>query len=302
MSYLDLITIYREKNLIHLKSPAKINLFLRILDKRKDGYHNLENLMQTINFCDEIEIAQKSVNDENIIFECNEKNVPFGKENIAVRAVMKYREITGIKNKVFLKLKKRIPVGGGLGGGSSNAGTVLLGLNILNNNSLSIKKLTRVAIELGSDVPFFLHGGLALCTGKGEVVTPMKSMELFHIVLVNPGFSISTKTAYENFEKKQLTRVNESAKVLKCGSITYFKELIPVLHNDLEESVITQYPLLREIKDYLEKCGCEKAMVTGSGSSIYGICKEHNKAEEISTDLRSRFGSRFLIITASNRV
>lgn len=302
MSYLDSITIYREKNLIRLKSPAKINLFLRVLDKRNDGYHNLENMMQTISLCDEIEIAQKSDNDENIIFESNEKNLPCGKDNLAIRAVMKFRENTGIKNRISMKLKKIIPIGGGLGGGSSNAGTVLLGLNKLNNYPLSIEKLTKMAIELGSDVPFFLYGELALCTGKGEVVTPMKSMEQFHIVLVNPGFSISTKMAYENFEKKRLTQINESAKVLNCSNITTLNELIATLRNDLEDSVITQYPSLREIKDYLEKSGCAKAMVTGSGSSIYGICKERNEAEEISTNLRSRYGSRFLIITASNRL
>lgn len=303
MEYLDRILIDRRKSSISLKSPAKINLHLRVLDKRTDGYHNLENLMQTISFFDEIEItliseAQKT----SITLECKNEKVPQGDKNIAVRAAKKFLEAAGIKNSVGIKLNKRIPMGAGLGGGSSNAGTVLLGLNALAGNPLGINKLTEIAMDLGSDVPFFLHGGLALCRGKGEIVKPLESLPEFWIILVYPGVSMQTGLTYEIFEKKRVTNRIGNVKLYNSGNLLCVNDIVSALHNDLEEAAIMLNPSLRSIATTLEKSGCKKAMVTGSGSTVFGVCETKTEAEQISTKLKKLIKKSFLVITASNRL
>jgi 4-diphosphocytidyl-2-C-methyl-D-erythritol kinase len=301
MSYLDSLIMEKDRSKILLLSPAKINLYLRVLDKRPDGYHNLENLMQTISFCDEIEIhLLQETNKPEISLECDNKNIPAGIDNIAVRAARNFIDASGIKNNIHIKLRKKIPMGAGLGGGSSNAGTVLMGLNLLSGNLLSMDNLTKLAIRLGSDVPFFLYGGLALCTGKGEKVKPLSPLQEYWIALVNPGILISTKEIYELFVKFRLTYHTKSANLLQCGGMQYIDNIIPIMCNDLEEIAMQTHPRLREIKSSLENSGCLKAMVTGSGSTVFGLCRSPEESESICSKIRKILDNRYMVIAASN--
>jgi 4-diphosphocytidyl-2-C-methyl-D-erythritol kinase len=299
MEYLESIILDRTERSILMKSPAKINLCLRVLDERPDGYHNVENLMQTIDFCDEVEVRLQA--SPGVSVECGSELVPVGDDNIAVRAAKRFLEKCEVDAGVVIRIVKRIPLGGGLGGGSSNAGTVLLGLNELLGCVLERNVLLEIATDLGSDVPFFLYGGLALCRGKGDLVEPVESLPEYMVVLVNPGIVVSTERVYEIYKKKCLTLKRGSGNVLKCGGVKRLDDLASILRNDLEAAVEEVIPELRAIKRQFKASGCEHVMVTGSGSSLFGLCENRAHSGRVISGLR-RFliDTRFLLVEASS--
>ncbi len=307
MEYFESLIIDRTKTSIRLRSPAKINLYLRVLDERPDGYHNLENLMQTISFCDEIEIQLTSSGD--ITVECTDPDVPEDDENIAAKAAKRFFEKTrlengtsaGIRTGARINIVKRIPMGSGLGGGSSNAGTVLLGLNELFDCPLDRDSLQEIATGLGSDVPFFLFGGLALCLGKGDIVKSIEPSEQYWIVLVNPCIFVSTGKIYEVYKKKCLTLKQKSVNLLQCDSLKRVGDIVSLLHNDLEATVQKEYSELKAIKKDFRLSECNNVMVTGSGSTVFGLCESRAHAARVCFGLRKLLIDRkFLIVEASN--
>jgi len=303
MNYLESLIIESTKDSIRLRSPAKINLYLRVLDERPDGYHNLQNLMQVISFFDEIEIQ---LDDEAIVTaRCDDPEVPQGDDNIAVRAAESLIEECGIQRGANITIVKNIPMGAGLGGGSSNAGTVLLGLNRLLGCPADMALLQKVAIGLGSDVPFFLHGGMAMCTGKGEVIEPFEPLPEFWVVIVYPNLIVSTGSIYNIYKKKCLTLNRRGANLLDTDIVKglYSSALASVLHNDLEVIVEEVVPEIRIIKEELKASGCEHVMVTGSGSSLFGLCKSRDQSASVSSGLQELLkDERYLIVEASNRL
>ena len=181
-------------NTISLTSCAKVNLGLRILSKRTDGFHDIETILQAIDLCDRIEIA--GCPEPAIEVRCDHPEVPSGPENLAHQAARLMQKELSAKGGCRIIIRKKIPPAAGLGGGSSNAAAVLIGLNRLWKMPLSDHKLARMAARLGSDVPFFLQGGTVLARGRGEVLTPLKMQADFHLVVVKPDLSISTAWAY----------------------------------------------------------------------------------------------------------
>jgi 4-diphosphocytidyl-2-C-methyl-D-erythritol kinase len=180
-----------------IKAPAKINLFLKVLNRRPDGYHEIESLMQKIDLCD---ILHFSRHGEEISLSCPETTLPEDQGNIIYRAAQAFFSATGIKAGIKIILEKKIPIAAGLGGGSSDAAAVVMGLNTLLNSNLHREELLDIASPLGADVPFFVEAySAAMVTGIGEKIEQVKSLEGFSIVLVNPGFGVSTKWVYENF-------------------------------------------------------------------------------------------------------
>ncbi|MDI6839547.1 MAG: 4-(cytidine 5'-diphospho)-2-C-methyl-D-erythritol kinase [bacterium] len=255
-----------------LKAYAKVNLGLKIVGERPDGYHNIETIMQTINFFDELEISKNS---HGIDFSSN--CPPYGKENMCFKAANLFLTRMRIKTGVKINLTKQIWIGAGLGGGSSCAAKTLVGLNNLFGNLLSYDALFKLALELGSDVPFFLKGGIAFIKGRGDIITPLPHLEApLWFILVYPKFSISTAWAYKEV-KNYLTKERCNFKISKNAILNgNIKELSQNLYNDFEQLVFQTYPKLQEIKENILKLGALGASLSGSGSCVYGILQERD--------------------------
>ncbi|MBI2095146.1 MAG: 4-(cytidine 5'-diphospho)-2-C-methyl-D-erythritol kinase [Candidatus Omnitrophica bacterium] len=253
-------------------SPAKINLFLSVLRRRPDGAHEIETVFERISLCDEIRLAP--LKDGKILLRTDCPGVPDGPSNLAWRAARILQEKYAAKQGVRIGIRKRIPVAAGLGGGSSNAATVLLGLNRLWRLRLSRKELLRLGASLGSDVPFFiLESPFAVGRGRGERLRKIKAprRKLWHC-LVKPGFSISTRKAYEGLKKVKLTPPQADVKILlraiRNGRLERFPKL---LVNSLEAVLGKRVIEILKIKKELTRQGAAATLLSGSGSSVFGV-------------------------------
>src|SRR4029453_13027650 len=179
-------------------APAKINLSLRVIGRRSDGFHEIETLITPISLCDEIKIERR-LGKQEIAFRCDDPSVPQGEDNIGVRAANIFFEETKITSGISIALKKRIPHGAGLGGGSSDAASTLLALNELLETKLPRETLVEMAEPIGSDIPFFIFQSAALCKGRGELVTPLRLKDELSVLLLKPGFGVSTAWAYSHW-------------------------------------------------------------------------------------------------------
>ncbi|MDR3274433.1 MAG: 4-(cytidine 5'-diphospho)-2-C-methyl-D-erythritol kinase [Endomicrobium sp.] len=279
---------------IILKAPAKINLFLEIKNKRTDGYHNLTSIMQTVSLYDELyfEPARKEIS-----FECSDKFLPAGDANIVCKAVKAVKQYYDINKGVKVYLKKEIPAGAGLGGGSSDAAAVIKALIKLWNIKTTKYELEQIAVELGADVPFFLTGGTALCEGIGEIITPLKSIDKLNIIIVNPSFSVSTSSVYRKIKCPLTNQVKiHTIKNLICNNLFNTKEAFKSCFNRLEEFVFPDYPKIAEIKKVLNKLGCVSLM-SGSGSTVFGIFNSIIKTKQLQCKL-SKYSCKIWFVTA----
>ena len=257
---------------LRVRSYAKINLGLEVLGLRDDGYHELRTLFQTIDLHDDIVLRPRP---RAVSVRCRHRLVPRDRTNLAVRAAEALRRYARVSSGVEIEIEKRIPVGGGLGGGSSNAAAVLLGLDRLWRLGLGPDGLHRLARRLGADVPFFLLGGTALGLGRGDEVYPLRRQLRCWVVLVDPGIPISTAAVFSRIDASLTPRENST-------SIFYFvsRDLEGVgggrlLVNDLEEAAMEKAPALRErvvrARDVLRGEGARVAALSGSGSSLFGL-------------------------------
>lgn len=256
---------------------AKINLALYVLGKRPDGYHDIWTILQEVTLHDTLYFRRDSA---PLRLTTDQPALAVGADNLVRRAARLLHERTGCPENVAIHLKKRIPVGAGLGGGSSDAAAALSGLNRLFQLGLSQAELAALGAELGSDVAFFLYGGAALATGRGEQIQPLAALPARWILLVNPGIHVSSGWAYKNLNLK-LTNFAALRNVLP-------KSDTPVMTGDqrfpaqnmLEEPVIRTYPVIRSIKGQLLERGAEWAMMSGSGSTVFGIFRSKAAAEQ----------------------
>jgi len=252
------------------KSPAKINLFLRVVGKQPDGYHQLVSLMCPVSLHDRINIQYHS---KEMKVTCSDPQVPDNSNNLAYKAAETFFQAISCDDRVSIAIEKNIPVGAGLGGGSSNAATVLLALNKRYRNPLNPEHFKKIALSLGADVPFFLENTVALVYGIGEHVYPIALDILNPIIIIYPGFSVSTAWAFKNF-KFDLTKEkfddNKSCLISRYKNKTDVNWLSDI-RNDLETIIFQRYPILADIKFNLKKLGAYQSVMTGSGSSIIGI-------------------------------
>lgn len=254
---------------ISFKTPAKVNFGLHILGKREDGFHELETLFQMVNWCDEIKIECLSRGLELV---CNQPDIPTDKGNLVIRAahILQTRYPERCKG-ARIHLNKNIPHGAGLGGGSGNAAGVLLGLNFLWGLKLKREDLISVASELGSDVPFFLFSPCAIGRGRGEILEPVKNSIRFYVLMVYPGFAVPTASVYGNLKLK-LTKRENNISILKNFLLqSEFAQLGATWSNDLELFVFKEYPGLSGIKKEMLALGAKGALLSGSGSTVFGI-------------------------------
>ena len=268
---------------LKFKTPAKVNLGLHVHRKREDGFHELETILQMVSLYDELELEPLS---SGIELECDIPGIPTDSTNLAFKAAVLLQKACQVKNRgVRIRLKKNIPFGAGLGGGSSNAAGVLMGLNRLWNLNVRQEQLSILSSELGSDVPFFLTSPCAVGVGRGEQLEALESHAKFKVLLVFPGFPVSTPWVYQNLKLKLTKRENNISILRKNLSLSDIAGLGSQLYNDLEPVVIQRFPEIQIIKGELQAQGALGVLLSGSGSAVYGIYNDSEKAKLACTNL-----------------
>lgn len=259
---------------IERASCCKVNLILNILGKRSDGFHELETLMHPVAIHDRLIFEEGGA---GIQLECEHPDLPLDEGNLVYRAARDFLAEAGIKEGVRIRIEKRIPLAAGLGGGSGNAANTLLGLSELFGWPLARAELHRLAARLGSDVPFFLQEGPALGLGRGERIEPLPALGALrdvHILLVHPGFGVSTPWAYKNLGRfpdalqGEAGRAKRLAEELQTGTI---ESAAKDFHNGLELPVLEKYPLLQIFLEFYRERGAVVALMSGSGSTTFGL-------------------------------
>ncbi len=255
-------------------APAKINLSLKILGRRDDGFHEIETVIMPISLCDEIEIDRGDAK-KGIEFRCNDASVPRGDDNLAVRAAKTFLEEARLKSGVTIELKKKIPHGAGLGGGSSNAATILLALNELFKTNLPREALAKMGETIGSDVPFFIFQSAAICRGRGELVAPMRLPEKLSILLFKPAFAVPTEWAYSRWQdSRQIPNVPYGAQQFADQPFI----------NDLERPVFEKFVFLAHLKMWLlRQPEVGAALMSGSGSTIFAVMRPNTNVDLLAT-------------------
>ncbi len=252
---------------INEKAYAKINLSLDIIEKLPSGMHGLESVMQTVSLFDEVCVTRES-DISGIKIKCSDSSVPTDEKNTCYKAANEFFKHIGAEDfGITIAIDKHIPSMAGLGGGSADAAAVLRALNKLYGAGLDNDELRAVAARIGADVPFLIEGGCALCSGFGEAVSPIERKSSFYILLIKPDFGISTPMAYKQFDEKSIVSLRSSkalASALEAGDDIY--ELIS---NDLERAVMSNE--IQAIKLILLSNGAKAAMMTGSGSCVFGL-------------------------------
>jgi len=264
------------------RACAKLNLYLDITGIMPDGYHALRSVMQSIDLYDtvKVEIA------DTIRLTVDKKYIPTDERNTAFKAAKAFFEATGIQGGAEIFIKKIIPVGAGMAGGSADAAAVLNLLNILYGMPLSAEELSDVALKVGADVPFCLEGGTMLAEGRGEKLTSLPKLAKCFFVVVKPFFSVSTKDAYKMFDEQggDCPDVDGILSALEQRDI---RKVCSSMGNDLERCIALKYPEINEIKDKLIGLGAIGAMMTGSGSAVFGVFENMIQAQQAADKMRA---------------
>ncbi|MCF6147381.1 MAG: 4-(cytidine 5'-diphospho)-2-C-methyl-D-erythritol kinase [Candidatus Kuenenia sp.] len=283
---------WEDQGKIKIAAPAKINLFLEILGKRPDGYHEIETVMQKVCLYDYIYMEDN----ECMEFNCSNPELEKGEDNLIVKAVRLLQRESGISRGIKIFLEKNIPIGAGLGGGSSDAAATLFGVNKMWQLGYDTEKLMSFAARLGSDIPFFIGKNTAICKGRGEIIQPFPSKVKYSYVIIYPGFEVCTAIIYKNFKialTKNFKDVNFTLRALESGDVGLLGKY---LYNRLEDVVFKLYPQLEKIRQKLEKFNFCGVLLSGSGSAMYGLCRRESEAKNIGQKLKTfGFGDVFVV-------
>ena len=268
---------------IQIKAYAKLNWTLDVLYRREDGFHELRTIYQTVSLHDTVAITETNGTIEIL---CDDSRVPCDETNLAFKAAALLREAAGVSKGARIQIDKRIPMAAGLGGGSSDAAATLLGLIKLWQIEIDDRTLFGIAASLGSDVPFFLIGGTALGVGRGEEVYRIEQADCQHLLLVNPGFAVSTRDAYEKLSR--LTR-SGSASIIPFTLLAAkgISGLPLAARNDLEEAVLAAHPEIAEVKRRLLSLGARHAQMSGSGATVFGVFDNSQAIEQAESEERA---------------
>ena len=262
--------------MIAAKANAKINIGLKIVGKRDDGYHDIETTLATINLSDNITFEHTK---HGISVESQGLDIPL-KDNLCYRAADLFTREHGIATGVRMRLIKNIPVGGGLGGGSSDAACVLKGMRKLHNIKTSDKELMALGSRIGADVPFFIKGGAAHARGRGDMLTYFK-LPRMSLVIYYPGYPISTEWAYKEHDNSMLTHEPAPDKIIEEGKKTKKKRVSFDLNNDFEKVVFKKHPDLLDVKTNLIACGIFCVSLSGSGSCLFALVDDRTKQKAV---------------------
>ncbi len=268
-----------------LEAPAKVNLYLEVGAKRRDGYHAVRTVMQAVELCDlvGVELAGRG----GVIALEVEGEAPRGEDNLCHRAAAAFLEATGLRRSVRIRLVKRIPVAAGLGGGSSDAAAVLRGLNFLAGEVLGSRELLELAASLGMDVPFFLVGGTAMGEGRGERVSPLAQAPPLPLVLANPGTPLSTAEVYRRYDaagggEPPRGGAEAMGEALRAGDA---RRVASLLFNSLQPAACSLVPAVGALLEHALWAGARGALVSGSGPTVFALVSDQGEAEELEKEM-----------------
>lgn len=264
-------------NEVMLKAYAKINLGLDVTGRRPNGYHDVKMVMQTIALYDEVTVSK--LNCGGISIKTNSQEIPIDENNIAYKAVKLVREKFKIKQGVQIYINKNIPVAAGMAGGSADCAAVLKGMNEIFELGLRENELMKMGVRLGADVPYCIMGGTALSEGIGEILTPLPDISECFILVGKPDISVSTKFVYENLKVNELSHPDIDG-IVDSINKRNLSGVIERMENVLETVTINEYPVIREIKEKMENVGAAKALMSGSGPTVFGVFREKQTAEK----------------------
>jgi len=297
---------------LRIRAHAKINLFLDVLHKRPDGYHEIETVFQSIKLADEIILRKFST---GIKINCEHPQVPLDESNLAYRAAKLLFEASGFSEGVEITIKKKIPVAAGLGGGSADAAGTLVGLNRLFELGYEHEQLMQFGAKLGADIPFCILGGTALGRGIGEILTPLPPFGNVWMVLVNPGFMVSTAWVYQNlhlhtfnFDSKNpksqnlgLTKSPKNVNILTYQLRTHnLRKICGGLFNALEKVVVNEYPVIWDLKNQLKESGALSTLMSGSGPTVFALMPDEFHAKAAAEKLSH--GTNLCITTTTSPI
>jgi 4-diphosphocytidyl-2-C-methyl-D-erythritol kinase len=281
------------KNFSSLRLPsfAKVNCYLRVLGKRPDGYHEIRTVLQTVSLHDDLDFSLRD--DEQIVFQCDSPDIPLDKTNLVLRSAeilkSRAREFRGVN----LDLTKRIPTKAGLGGASSNAAVALMGLNWLWDCQLETSELVSLASAIGSDVPFFFAGGLALGEGTGTTISSLEDTSKRHMIIVTPRVGVSTQAAYQALNAPSLTTSGSDSILSSSFWEATLKECeLWTLQNDFEGVIFEIEPEIKRAKEALIDAGAQGGLLAGSGSSVFGVFGSEDGREKALSELKCEQGWR----------
>ena len=277
-------------------TPAKLNLRLKITGLRENGYHELVSIMAPVGLYDRIELKPDNKNATRVI--CHGFPVPEDESNLVLRAIKAFSSCTGMDQGFLIHLTKTIPVAAGLGGGSSDAACVLMALNGMCSRPVSEEKMARMALELGADVPFFLHGGPCLARGVGEILAPIQEWPDLWYLIVMPPIAVSTAWVYAEFDKHPLNNMEKDGRELELTMDQHnyimpdFRgeklQLVRLLENDLERVTIPAFPVIDTIKTLLLQAGADGALMSGSGPSVFGVFQTKDRCFQAKEFLQAK--------------
>lgn len=288
---------------VEIAAPAKINLFLKVLSRRPDGYHELFSWMHKLELADRLVVERT---DPGVELSCPGSDLPEDGDNLVFRAANLFFSETSIRAGARIALHKNIPVAAGLGGGSSDAAACLLALNRLFASPLDTDRLADLALSLGADVPLFVRSGMSFwCEGVGERLFPAPRLGGFSVLLANPGFAVKTAWVYRNLPLTSMGNTYNLAPEKKDELARRWREgrdspRIPFpLENDLETVTLAAHPVIGEIKEQMLARGAAAALMSGSGPTVFGLFRDHHAARAAAADLAAAFGSGVILTRAA---
>lgn len=276
------------------KAYAKVNITLDVVGKREDGYHLLKMIMQNIDIYDVITIEKI---ESGIEITCNKPYVPTDERNLAYKAAKLFKDTFNITSGVSINIKKNIPVAAGLAGGSTDCAAVLKIMNKLFQVNADNEKLMELGVKLGADVPYCIDGGTALCEGIGEILTPLKPFKNHIIVLVKPPFGVSTKEVYKNFDLGRVKNHPETDKVITYMNEDNLYEVAKNMKNLLENVTLKKHKVISSIKSEMESLGAIKAMMSGSGPTVFAFFDDMMKAQRCYDEMKKKYNDTFITRT-----
>jgi 4-diphosphocytidyl-2-C-methyl-D-erythritol kinase len=283
---------------VKIRAPAKINLSLRVVGIRRDGYHLVDTIMLPISLYDDLIISKsrggaRRRKKNRVTVTCDDPSVPGGKKNLAYKAAALLLSQAEIDASVDIRIRKRIPVGAGLGGGSTDAAATLVGVNRLFSLGYASRRLEELALTLGADVPFFIRGVPARARGVGERLTDLRGVRRLWCVILYPGFPVSSAWVYKNLHDKLTKCIPNISMTFPLRSPASLRKL---LVNDLEAVTLDRYPRIRSLKQRLVGEGAVGALMSGSGSSVFGVFKSRRSAEQAFRRLKNEEGLEAFLV------
>ena len=280
---------------LQLKAYGKINLGLDVIRKRPDGYHDLDMIMQMVDVYDDVIIEKKA--GEEIVVKADAAVLSNGKDNLAYMAAKMLFDEFGIKSGVEITIHKRIPIAGGMAGGSSDCATTLIGINEMFNLGLSKQQRMERGVKLGADVPYCVLGGTAIARGIGEVLTPLPTPPQCHVIIAKPPISVSTAYVYGHIRPDEITKRPDIEQMTLAIKEQDLNKLSDLLYNVMEEVTVSEYPVIEKLKSIMLENGALNSIMSGSGPTVFGLFDDRKKAQAAMKALDSKELTEQLYLT-----